>query len=73
VKVVWEKRIVQYANNIRTVISSRYGEWVAMRLTALGVADQQKPVAWYVVPQPTERVWYPLALGYGGAYVIFEH
>jgi hypothetical protein len=44
-----------------------------MELTALGAADQRKPVAWYAVPQPTEHAWYPLALGYGGAYVIFEH
>jgi hypothetical protein len=55
------------------VISSRYGEWMAMELTAPGAADQWKPVAWYVVLQPTEHAWYPLALGYGGAYVIFEH
>jgi hypothetical protein len=73
VKVLWEKRIIQYTNDIRTVILSRYGEWVVMELTTLDAADQQKPVARYVLSQPTERVWYPLASGYEGAYVIFGH
>jgi hypothetical protein len=73
VKVLWEKCIVQYANDIRMVILSRYGEWVVMELTTLDTADQWKPVARYVLSQLTERMWYPLASGYEGAYVTFGH
>jgi hypothetical protein len=73
VKVLWEKCIVQYANDICMVILSRYGEWVVMELTTLDTADQWKPVARYVLSQLTERMWYPLASGYEGAYVTFGH
>lgn len=72
VKIVWEKRIMQYANDIRTVISSRYEEWEAMELTILTEAQQRKPLTRYVMLQSEERIWYPLTLGYDDAYVAFE-